>query len=118
MQNLTHDQIFLLNLNISRVQLLNYTCITVIPAGIVLNIISSIVFMRKKFSDKTMGFYNIAISIVNIIFAVFGALNYTGIALGKDLTLMSGFSCIFWHMWQQKKIAMQMKFFLFSFFFV
>ena len=95
MPNLTQDQIFLLNLNISRVELLYYTCITVIPCGIALNIISSIVFMRKKFSKKTMGFYNIVISIVNIIFAVFAALNYTGIALGKDLTLMSGFSCVF-----------------------
>ena len=95
MTNLTKDQIFLLFLNYSRTQLLYYTCTIVIPVGIALNILSSIVFMRKKFAKRTMGFYNIAISIFNILFAVFCMLNFNGLANGNDLTLISDFSCIF-----------------------
>jgi len=91
MSNLTQNQIFLLTLNDVRTKLTYYGCVIVIPIGIALNIVSSIVFLRKKFSKQTMGFYNIAISIVSIIFAVFGMLNY----IGNDLALKSDFSCIF-----------------------
>ena len=95
MTNLTNDQIFLLYLNDCRAQLLYYTCTYVIPVGIALNILSSIVFMRKKFAKRTMGFYNIAISIFNILFALFSMLSFIGISYGNDLTLISDFSCIF-----------------------
>ena len=86
---------FLLYLNDCRAQLLYYTCTYVIPVGIALNILSSIVFMRKKFAKRTMGFYNIAISIFNILFAIFSMLSFIGISYGNDLTLISDFSCIF-----------------------
>lgn len=95
MSNQTQDQIFLLYLNDVRTKLIYYECITVIPVGIALNILSSIVFMRKKFSKITMGYYNIVISMVNILSSIFGTLNYIGQAIGKDLTLISDFSCIF-----------------------
>ena len=95
MTNLTQDQQLLSNFNEKTAQLLYYTCTYVIPVGIALNILSSIVFMRKKFSKTTMGFYNIAISIINIFFAIFTILSYIGKTYDKDLTLMSDFSCIF-----------------------
>ena len=95
MANLTQDQTYLLTLNDTKAKLIYYGCITVIPVGIALNILSSIVFMRKKFSKMTMGFYNIVISIVNIIFSIFGVLVFFGQSIGKDLSLISDFSCIF-----------------------
>ena len=95
MSNLTQDQIFLLTLNDTRTKLLYYSCLTIIPAGITLNIISSLIFTRKRFKKNTMGFYNIAISMFNNILAIFGMVTYFSQAIGKDLSLVSDFSCLF-----------------------
>ena len=95
MLNITQDQIFFSSISMTREKLLFYTCTIALPSGIALNILSTIVFSRKKFLKLTMGFYNIAISAVNIIFATFGIITNIGQTIGKDFTLMSGFSCIF-----------------------
>ena len=95
MQNLTQDQLFLLPLNDTRIKLLYYSCLTIIPLGITLNIISSIIFTRKRFDKTTMGYYNIVISMFNNILAAFGMVTYFSQSIGKDLTLTSDFSCLF-----------------------
>ena len=53
-----------------------YLSIIIFPLGIFFNIISILIFRRKKFSKNNLGFYNIFIAIVNNIILVLAIIIY------------------------------------------
>ena len=70
-----------------------YFNLTVIPIGLVLNLISILVFARKEFKKTTIGFYNIIICLVNIFSLIFlFIINYQE-TIGKDILTSSSLNC-------------------------
>ena len=95
MSTLTDDQKFTIYMNDIRIKLLYYSNLTILPVGIILNTVSSFIFLRKKFSNTTMGFYNIIMALVNNALIILGMIAYFSQALGNDYLLISNFSCLF-----------------------
>lgn len=94
----TPDQDFLEFSNLIK-NIINKICLygtmLVFPIGFVLNIFSIIIFMRKRFSVSTMGFYNIFTAITNNMIIAFNFFIYFTQGLDNDAVLMSNFLCGF-----------------------
>lgn len=76
-----------------------YGSVIVHPIGFILNVLSILIFMRKRFGDSTMGFYNIIIAIDNnIVIVINFIMSFTlGVYAGNDALVWSSFSCSFFY---------------------
>ena len=95
MSSLTDDELYVAYFDTLRDNLAYYSMLTVLPAGFILNIITSLIFSRKKFSTTTMGFYYIIIALVNNILALIVMITYLSPKFGEDFLLVSDLSCVF-----------------------
>ena len=74
---------------------LYYANLTIIPLGIFLNLLKILIFLRKRFKNKMIGFYYIIISISDILGISFGFVLFIGQSLNYDLSSISNFTCKF-----------------------
>ena len=90
----TSDYDFVLLMNNLSIKFIYYNNLIAFPIGFALNFLSLLVFTRKKFKNSTAGFYNQAISIINILVLLLGFLTYHAIIYNNDVYLKSDFSCV------------------------
>lgn len=74
--------------------LIIFLTIFVAVFGLIFNTISIFVFIRKKFWESTIGFYNVIMSINYNVVIILNVLIYFPQALGNDMLLWSDFTCI------------------------
>ena len=72
-----------------------YGSVLVHPIGFIFNTFSIIIFARKKFSDTTMGYYNIVMAFNNNIGILFNFLKSFTYGYGNDILMWSSFNCAF-----------------------
>ena len=90
------EQQFIKNLNLAGYNLTFYTVIIISNVGILANILNILLSLRKRiYSKSNMGFYNILISVANIISFSTSYVQYLPpIVKWTNLLLVSNFSCI------------------------
>lgn len=93
MSNLNEDLKFTAFLKNTEDTLFYIGSITLLPFGLISNSVSIIIFARKRFKSDTMGFYNIIISTINLILIFIGFIIYFTQSIGRDVLLISDFSC-------------------------
>ena len=87
--------IFILKQTLISNQITYYTCLTIVNLGFITNILNIVICSRKRMHVNTMGFYNILMSIFNILSFVCAYLLFFPVSAGlKDLLLESYYSCI------------------------
>ena len=75
-------------------QITFYACLTIAPIGIISNLLNIAVCMRKKIRNETMGFYNLPMSLFNLLSLIAGFLQMLPVSLGhQDLYVLSDYSC-------------------------
>ena len=72
-----------------------YGRLTLLPIGLVFNILSIIVFQKRKFKNDTMGFYNIMTSVINVVLILMSFVIFFSQLITDDILLISNFSCKF-----------------------
>ncbi|CAF0716554.1 unnamed protein product [Brachionus calyciflorus] len=73
--------------------LLFYASITLIPIGFVLNLLSLVIFSRKKFRSLRIGIIYRAITIADLVAILFCFLIYFSPTINNDLQIASDISC-------------------------
>ncbi len=92
--NLTDDRLFVLKINTILDQIGFYTCVVGIDICILGNILNVLICMRKAIRKEIFGFYNIMISIWNILVLFFGFISFFPASIhAQDLLLKSDFAC-------------------------
>ena len=90
----TNAKQFVLEINEFLLRFLFYSCVIVVNGCILANVLNIVICLRKKMRKKMMGFYNIIISIWNILAHAFGfALYFPPSIQIQDLSLASDFLC-------------------------
>ena len=93
--SLAEESVFILNLNKISNDIVYYTCITIVNIGFASNILNILICSRKSMQTNTMGYYNILMSIFNILSFVSAYLLFFPVTIGKkDILLDSYISCI------------------------
>ena len=88
------DRFFISNLTSLSDQFAYYSCLTFVNVGYLSNILNIVVCSRKKLRKTSMGFYNITMSIFNILNFVMGYLQYFPETIGNpNLYFVSSLSC-------------------------
>ena len=84
-----------INLTAATLSLQYYGCLTLVNIGLVANVLNIIVSMRKELQKNTMGFYNILISVFNILSLIFvGYINFFPQTIGQESYLTrSDYNC-------------------------
>ena len=95
MSSLTDEEQYVAYFNTLKVKVSFYSILAILPAGFILNIMTSLIFLRKKFSTTTMGFYYTIIALVNNILAIIVMITYLSPKFGDDFLLVSDLSCVF-----------------------
>ena len=76
-------------------QIAYYSCLTIVNLGFVTNILNIVICSRKSMHANTMGYYNILMSLFNILSFVCAYLLFFPVSAGlKDLLLESYYNCI------------------------
>ena len=89
------NRIFILNLYTLADKLVYYSTFSVATIGIASNILNIIISSRANLRKKAMGFYNIIISIFNILIIVVGSIQYFPTSIGAvNFFLISNFWCV------------------------
>jgi hypothetical protein len=70
-----------------------YATRIITPIGIFLNICSFLIFTRERFHKTTMGFYNMALAIFDILALTITFILFFPITIGNDLSVISDVSC-------------------------
>ena len=86
--------LYIMNINYN---LLFYLSVIIFPLGIFFNIVSVLVFMRKKFVKYNIGFYNSWIAINNNILLFLSFFVYYTQSKNNDILIWSKFSCKFFN---------------------
>ena len=86
------NRIFILNLYTLADKLVYYSTFSVATIGIASNILNIIISSRANLRKKAMGFYNIIISIFNILIIFVGSIQYFPTSIGAvNFFLISNF---------------------------
>ena len=92
--NSTDDRQFVLRMSTILDQLVFYACIVGIDISILGNIANILVCLRKSIRNEIISFYNIMISIWNILTLVFGFIAFFPPSIhAQDVLLKSDFAC-------------------------
>jgi hypothetical protein len=92
--NSTNDRQFVLRISTILDQLVFYACVVGIDISILGNIINILIFLRKTIRNEIISFYNIMISIWNILTLVFGFITFFPASIhAQNLLLKSDFAC-------------------------
>ena len=75
-------------------KLIFYTCSVGLTVIIFTNILNILVFLRVKIRTTIMGFYNILMSVFNLLAVASGFLVYFPMSLGSDISLNSEYACV------------------------
>ena len=89
------DKVFLASLNKISTITTYYSCLAMVSIGLTTNILNLLLSIRPKIRKIPMGFYNIFISVFNMICLAYGLLIYFPVTIGQpDLTTVSNNNCI------------------------
>lgn len=77
--------------------LLFYVCFTLFVPGIVLNLVEALIFLRKKFSKTSMGYYYSLNSSLNLIIVIYLFVFCLPMSMGNNLFLYSSWGCRFFY---------------------
>jgi len=92
--NSTGDRQFVLRISTILDQLIFYACVVGIDVYILGNIVNIIVCLRKSIRKEMISFYNIMISLWNILVLIFGFISFFPASIHtQDLILKSDFAC-------------------------
>jgi hypothetical protein len=92
--NLTDNREFVLKISTILDQLVFYACIVGIDISVLGNIINILIFLRKSIRKEIISFYNIMISIWNILTLLLGFIAYFPASIHtQDFLLKSDFAC-------------------------
>lgn len=78
---------------------LYYVNLIILPLGIVFNLITILIFNRKKFSKNTMGFYYSIVALIDILSLIMLFLFFFGISIDSDFVSISNISCKMINYW-------------------
>ena len=75
---------------------ISYTiCIILFPTGFFLNVITIVLMKSKNFSNQSITFYYILISVNNNLILAFNFITFISASINNEATLWSNFSCVF-----------------------
>ena len=94
-KNTTVANLFAQKINDVLGKFIFYSCVIVVTSFLLSNILNILVCLRKRIRKEMMGFYNIIISIWNILALVSGFVMFFPSSIHiQDLLLVSDFSCV------------------------
>lgn len=70
-----------------------FSNLIMVPIGLVLNLITILIYSRKKFKKNTMGLYCCIIAFTDISALIVGFFEFFGLSINNDFNIVSEFSC-------------------------
>ena len=91
------DENFVSNINYLISQVFTFSYVVVSSIGIIGNFLNLMLCLNQRIAKDSMGYFNILMSICNILFLIAGQINYAPLIVNQDLALTSEYSCKLLH---------------------